>query len=312
MNSIRSPASANAVVGIRPTAGLVSRDGVVPLSSTQDAAGPLARTVPSAAALLGVMAGYDGRDPITARGVGRREGSYVDGLRPGALRGARIGVLQNFLGTDPELHGPVNRIVNRAARDLRRRGAGVQRVALPGGVTADALIASLDVQRFEIRAVLNRYLGSFDAPRRSLTEVIASGGVDARFLPTLRAADALVNGPSEPEYHARLARIAALRDQVLALMADHRLDALVYPQQKRLVVPIGQDQVDRNGILAAVTGFPSVAVPAGFSPPTATAPRGVPVGIEMLGRPFTEQRLLSLARDYERATRHRRPPASTP
>jgi Asp-tRNA(Asn)/Glu-tRNA(Gln) amidotransferase A subunit family amidase len=312
VNSIRSPASANAVVGIRPTAGLVSRDGVVPLSSTQDAAGPLARTVPSAAALLGVMAGYDGRDPITARGVGRREGSYVDGLRPRALRGARVGVLQNFLGTDPELHGPVNRIVDRAARDLRRRGARVQRVALPGGVTADALIASLDVQRFEIRAALNRYLGSFDAPRRSLTEVIASGGVDARFLPTLRAADALVNGPSEPEYHARLARISALRDQVLALMADRRLDALVYPQQKRLVVPIGQDQVDRNGILAAVTGFPSVAVPAGFSPPTATAPRGVPVGIEMLGRPFTEQSLLSLARDYERATRHRRPPASTP
>ena len=107
-------------------------------------------------------------------------------------------------------------------------------------------------------------------------------------------------------------RIQAFRDRILKLMADNRLDALVYPQQKRLVVPIGEDQVDRNGIMAAVTGFPSVTVPAGFSPPKPTAPRGVPVGLEVFGRPFDEQKLIRYAFDFEQATHHRREPARTP
>jgi Asp-tRNA(Asn)/Glu-tRNA(Gln) amidotransferase A subunit family amidase len=194
---------------------------------------------------------------------------------------------------------------------MRRQGADVFPVALPG-VTANGLIASLDVQRFELRKELDAYLGSFPAPRRSLAEIIASGRFDPQFGATLRQAQSFANGTEEPEYKARLAAIQALRDRVLKLMADNDLDALVYPQQKRLVVPIGQDQVDRNGIMAAVTGFPSVVVPAGFSRRTPTAPRGVPVGIEIFGRPWTEQRLLSLAYSFEQATRHRRQPAATP
>jgi Asp-tRNA(Asn)/Glu-tRNA(Gln) amidotransferase A subunit family amidase len=311
VNSIRSPSSANSVVGIRPTAGLVSRDGIVPVSSTQDAAGPLARTVADAAAGLAVMDGYDPADPITARGIGNREPSYRDELDRRALDGARIGLLTSFLGTDPALHGEVNAIVQRAARAMRREGARVIPVAMDG-VTADRLIAELDVQRFELRSELDRYLQSFAAPKRSLSEILASGEVAPLFVPTLQRADALANGLAEPDYKDRLARIQAFRDRVLKLMADNRLNALIYPQQKRLVVPIGQDQVDRNGIMAAVTGFPSVTVPAGFTAPKATAPRGVPVGLEIFGRPWSEQKLIRYAYDFEQATRHRRPPASTP
>ena len=311
VNSIRSPASANAVVGIRPTAGLVSRDGIVPVSSTQDVAGPLARTVADAATVLSVMDGYDRADPITARSIGNLESSYRDELDRTALDGARVGLFTSFLGSDRALHGEVNAIIGRAARTMRGRGAEVFPVALTG-VGADALIAQLDVQRFELKNQLDRYLASFDAPRRSLSDIIASGGVDPQFLPTLQRANALRDGLAEPDYKDRLVRIQAFRDRILALMADNDLDALIYPQQKRLVVPIGQDQVDRNGIMAAVTGFPSVTVPAGSSSPTSTAPHGVPVGLEIFGRPWSEQRLIAYAYDFEQATRHRRMPASTP
>lgn len=311
VNSIRSPASANSAVGIRPTAGLVSRDGIVPVSSTQDAAGPLARTVADAAAALGVMDGYDPADPATGRAAGKLERDYRDGLDRSALKGARIGVFTSFLGTDPALHGEVNATVRRAGRAMRAQGAEVFPVALEGA-TAERLIAELDVQRFELKGQIDRYLASFDAPKGSLAEIIASGQVDPLFLPTLATANSLESGTAEPEYKDRLVRIQALRDRVRNLMADNDLDALIYPEQKRLVVPIGQDQVDRNGILAAVTGFPSVTVPAGFSTPKPTAPRGVPVGLEIFGRPFDERKLIGYAYDFEQATHHRRAPASVP
>ena len=103
-----------------------------------------------------------------------------------------------------------------------------------------------------------------------------------------------------------------LQERVLKMMADGRLDAIVFPHQKRLVVPVGQSQVERNGALGSITGFPSIVVPAGFSAPTATAPIGVPVGLELLGRPYAEPTLIRMAYDFEQATRLRRPPASAP
>ena len=98
----------------------------------------------------------------------------------------------------------------------------------------------------------------------------------------------------------------------MKVMADNQLDALVYPHQKRLVVPIGETQVDRNGVLGAITGFPAITVPAGFSPQSKSAPIGVPIGIEFLGRPWSEPTLLKLAYAFEQATKYRRPPTSTP
>ena len=123
---------------------------------------------------------------------------------------------------------------------------------------------------------------------------------------------ALTRSVDEPAYQERRRASLTLRDHVMKLMADHRLDALVYPHQKRLVVPIGEDQVDRNGVLGAITGFPAITVPGGFSPKTASAPLGVPIGVEFLGRPFSEPILIRLASAFEHETRHRRAPASTP
>jgi amidase len=113
-------------------------------------------------------------------------------------------------------------------------------------------------------------------------------------------------------YRRRLQKRSELQQRVLKIMADNRLDAVVFPHQKRLVVPIGATQVERNGALGSVTGFPSIVVPGGFSPQTPTAALGVPVGIEFFGRPWSEKVLIEIAYGYEQATKHRRPPPSTP
>jgi amidase len=312
VNSVRSPASANSVVGIRGTAGLVSRDGIVPLGfPSQDAAGPLARTVEDAARFLDVLTGYDPADPITARSVGNVPRTYRRALDRDALRGARLGIFTPFFGTDPALHGQVNAVMGAAHRRLRAAGARLVRVAIPG-LTADGLIADLDVQRFEFKAALEAYLRTTRPPRSSLAEILASGLYHPSIDSFLRTANSIENGLEQPEYKDRLVGIHALRDQILKSMVDHDLDALVFPQQKRLVVPIGQPQVDRNGILAALTGFPEISVPGGFSARTRSAPLGVPVGLEIFGRPWSESKLIGYAYAFEQATRFRRPPRSTP
>jgi amidase len=108
-------------------------------------------------------------------------------------------------------------------------------------------------------------------------------------------------------------RNARTRDRLISLMAEHQLDAVIYPLQQRLVVPLSElNQADRNGILASVTGFPAITVPAGFSRPTATAPLGVPIGLDILGRPWSEGRLIQIAQGFEHATHSRRLPVSTP
>jgi len=117
----------------------------------------------------------------------------------------------------------------------------------------------------------------------------------------------------EPDYKERLLRNQRTRQALISVLAEHKLDALVYPLQKRLVVPLTElNQADRNGILASVTGFPAITVPAGFSAPTATAPLGVPVGMDILGKPWSEGRLIELAYGFEQAVHARKPPSSVP
>ena len=122
----------------------------------------------------------------------------------------------------------------------------------------------------------------------------------------------VIDGPQSPEYQRMLARRGALRQAVMTAIAANQLDAMLYPHQKRLVVPIGEDQAERNGVLSNSTGFPALTFPGGFSPPTASAPIGVPIGLELLGPEWSEPVLLKLAFAYEQATRHRKPPRSTP
>jgi amidase len=313
VNSIRSPASANALVGIRPTKGLVSRSGIIPVSETQDAIGPIARTVADAARILEVMAGYDRNDPSTAWSVGYAQGGYTARLGVDALKGAHLGVLKMMFGTSPQ-HQEVNAVMAKAISAMQQAGAVIVEVEAPA-LDADKLIADNDVQKYEYRALIDAYLATIpNAPAKSLAEIIASEKFHKpsleRFLTT---AAAYRSGMDEPDYKERLVRNQRTRDLLVDLMAELQLDAIVYPLQKRLVVPIGEaTQVDRNGILAAVTGFPAITMPAGFSEPSAQAPLGVPIGIDFLGRPWSEGRLIEIADHFERVTKIRRPPFATP
>jgi amidase len=313
MNSIRSPASAGSLVGFRSTKGLVSRAGVIPVSHTQDVTGAITRSVEDAAIMLDVMAGFDPADPATAYGVNHIPHSFTDYLDAGGLRGARIGMLTSFFGKGT-IHAEVNAVITTARDAFRSAGASIIEVADPA-LDSDAILREYDVQRWEFKALFNAYLASLGdrAPVKSLRELIASGRYHKPLEEFLVAADAIEAPETDPDYLARLARIEQLRERVLLLMAMHNLDAIAYPLQKRLVHAIGDPhQSERTGILAGVTGFPAVTVPAGFSSPDANAPLGVPVGLDILARPFEDARLIRIAYAFEQAAQIRRPPHSTP
>jgi len=309
VNSIRSPASACSLVGIRPTIGLVSRDGIIPYSFTQDAAGPMARTVADAAAMLGVLAGYDPGDPATAWSIGHVEKNYTRHLRKDGLRGKRIGILRSFFGTRP-VHEEVNAVSRKAIADCRRLGAAMVELSTPD-LDSGAIVSDISVHLYDLRPDLDSYLGDPKAgtPVKSLGAIIASGKYHPGIEKNIMEAMALQR---DAAYFERLAKRAKLQERVMALMAGKRLDALVFPHQKRPVVPVGESQVERNGSLGSVTGFPSIVVPGGFTRPTETAAIGVPVGIEFLGRPWTEGLLIEIGYAYEQGTKNRRPPVTTP
>jgi amidase len=314
VNSIRSPASANNIVGIRPTLGLVSRAGIIPYSFTQDAAGPLARTVTDAAKMLNVLVGYDPNDPATAWSVGNTsvgntntEEDYTKFLNANGLHGKRIGVLRSFFGTAP-INNEVNSIANQAVADLKRSGATVVELTTPD-LDSGKLTSDVSVHLYEFKPAINAYLAAGNPPVKSLEEIIASG----KFHPNIRANITKAQGlEMDDSYRLRLQKRSELQQRVMKIMADDRLDAIMFPHQQRLVVLIGETQVERNGVLGAVTGFPSIVVPGGFSSPTPTATIGVPVGIEFLGRPWSEKLLIEIGYGYEQATRHRRPPPTIP
>jgi amidase len=310
VNSIRSPASANSLVGVRPTHGLLSLNGIMPVSSTQDAIGPIARHVIDAATMLQVMAVADPADPQTA---GHPHPNYISSLKADALKGRRIGVLRVMFGSKPE-HQEVNAVIERALAAMRKAGATVVDLDAPD-LDADKLIAQNDVQKYEFKALMDRYLATIpNAPVKTAEAIYAGGRYNHPTLESfLKSATAFKDGLSEADYKVRLERDAKTSKALKKLMDDNRLDAVVYPLQKRLVVPLSElSQADRNGILAGVTGFPAITVPAGFSEPTDSAQLGVPVGMDILGRPFSEAKLLSLAYSFEQATHFRRPPESAP
>lgn len=309
--SIRSPASAASLVGVRPTRGLVSRAGVIPNSSTQDEIGPITRTVKDAARLLDVMVGYDPNDPITAFGVGKPPASYAAGLKVTALNGARIGVMGNLYGKE-ERHGEVNRVMEQVIGVMEARGATVVRFTLP---EYDLLSQNVSTDRYEARTVFDKYFAELGAgaPVTSFRQLVDTKTASPDIQKTMEAEIAIEDGLNNATYRERMLNRDKLRVAVASKMAQLQLDAILYPQQRILVALAGQpDQPERNGTLSHGTGFPAVTFPAGFSTPTATAALGVPVGAELLGRDYSEPLLLSLAYSFEQATRLRKPPASTP
>jgi Asp-tRNA(Asn)/Glu-tRNA(Gln) amidotransferase A subunit family amidase len=306
--SVRSPASAQSLVGLRPTRGLISRSGIIPISTTQDEAGPITRTVEDAARMLDVMAGYDPGDPITAFGAHRTPSAYTAFLEAGRLKGARIGVLTQFFGREP-VHEEVNRVTEAAIEKMRRAGAVIARVTI---ADLERLTRDIQVADYEAKAAFDEYLVSRGprAPVRSFDEFFARG----EFHPSIRASleAELRARRDEIEYTNRLLRRQDLRQAVMTAFAANQLDAMLYPHQRRLVAPIGEEQVERNGVLSNSTGFPAITFPGGFSRVTASAPLGVPVGIELLGPEWSEPTLIGLAFAFEQLARVRQPPASTP
>ena len=307
--SIRSPASANNLVGIRPTRGLVSRAGVIPNSLTQDEVGPITRTVTDAALLLDVMAGYDAADPITAFGNGRIPGSHARLLGTDALKGARIGVMANLSGTEAR-HTEVNQVMEGVIARMAGLGALVVRFNLPD---YDALAPAVATSQFEARTVMDRYFATLgpDAPIKSFAELVAAK--TSAVQKTLEAEFAVVDGMNSQAYKDRTLNRDKLRLAVAKIFADLKLDAILYPLQKILVAPVvAEDQLERNGTLSNGTGFPAVTFPGGFSSPTESAPLGVPVGAELLGLDYTEAKLLGYAYAFEQASGLRKLPKSTP
>ncbi len=308
INSIRSPASACNLAGIRPTVGLVSRSGIVPYSLTQDTAGPICRTVEDCVRTLDVIRGYDPDDPATAWSAGRYPPSYLPFLKKEGLAGKRLGILRSFFGK-----AAINQLVNQVmegALDLLEAGGAVL-IDIQDPLDSDWMIREVSVHLDDFRAHLDAYLAGLrpDAPVHSVGEIIESGLYHPGIGENLKTAMNLEVGT--PRYNQKRLRQLALAGQIIKIMADLDLDALIYPHQQQLVCKIGEGQKQRNGVLCSATGFPSIAVPAGMAPDP-RAPLGVPVGLEISGRPYSEPILIEIAYGFEQLAAVRQPPESCP
>ncbi|HEX6464372.1 MAG TPA: amidase [Vicinamibacterales bacterium] len=308
--SIVCPSGANGLVGIKPTVGLISRAGVVPISHTQDSAGPMARTVSDAAMLLGAMTGVDPEDAATKASASHARSDYTKALDAHALRGARIGVArkQYFGYSDAADH-----VIDRAIADLKTAGAVI---VDPADIsTASKLDAcENEVLQYEFKSDINKYLAARGPASRvhSLADLIAFDEREkAREMPFFGQElfqQAQKKGPvSSPPYRTARARCRSLaREQGIDLVLHvHRLDAIIAPTGSPAWTTDlinGDHFTGASSTPAAVAGYPSVTVPAGDA-------FGLPVGLSFIGTAWSEPRLIALAYAYEQATRHRHPPA---
>ena len=300
--SIRIPSAHNNLVGLRPTKGLSSIGGIVPLSVTQDVAGPLARSVQDLATMLDATIGEDPADAATHLQPGQVRPKFAEALRAGALRGARIGILEPLFGNAGD-DQDVIRVVRAAVEEMKKEGAEAVPVPMP---ELNAAIEGTSVIDFEFREDLANYLAqSGNPPVKSLAEIVDRGLIHASLEVGMRRRLAS-KGRNSEEYQQAMAKRASLAQAMLTVMDDQKLDALVYPVMKRRPARIGDGQNGTNCQLSASTGFPAISMPAGFTE------EGLPVGVELFARPFDDAKLVSFAYDYERATGHRRAPALTP
>ncbi|KAJ5422855.1 Amidase [Penicillium cf. griseofulvum] len=307
MNSLRSPASACGVVGFRPSTGNVSCVGIVPVSQTQDAAGPMGRSVRDVKIMYGVMKGDEGKvDVSEARSRSRQ---------------VRIGVLEAYFQPERCADGTVeseyiveNQIVQdviwSSLRSIQEQDADITLVSIAPSSHPDwsfgTLFEKADTQAFEFKHYLDEFLQSslvLSTPHQSLESIAQSGEFDLQAMTHVFSA-----GLEDPEtfsltseaYRSRLEYIAALKESVKECFDRYDIDALVYPHQTQLPVKIGaMKQNGRNGVLAALTGRPAICIPAGRSPKTASAVLGVPVGLELMARRWGDDELLDIAERVE-------------
>ena len=300
--SIRIPAAYGSLFGLRPTSGLVSRNGVIPLSHTQDVIGPLARTVTDLAIALDVTVGQDPADSATAILNGRELPQFAAALQKDALRGKRLGVLRNYMtGTDNDIADSI-RATTRAMVAL---GAELIDVSIPD---LDSLMARSGVIPFEFKWDLMDFLVKYPgAPVSSLREIIDRGLHHEALDATFRTRDSVQSRDSDA-YRAALAKQAALRTRLVALFDSLRLDGLIYPTMQRRPVLVGEAQPGTTCSLSSHSGLPALSIPAGFTND------GLPVGLEMMGKPFDDAKLVAMAYAFEQSPggARRRPPLTTP
>jgi amidase len=310
--SVVSPSNNNSLVGIKPTLGLLSRSGIVPIAHSQDTAGPMTRTVADTALLLGAMAGVDADDAATRNSGRRGSRDYTKSLDANGLRGARIGVMRNRLfGSSPA----ADQIAETAIADMKKQGAVIVDPAnIPTLGRFDD--SELEVLLYEFKADLNKYLSWLgpSSPVHSLKDVIAFNEAhkdqELRYFGQEVMVMAEKKGPlTSPAYKAALAKNLRMARTlgIDAVMTKYSLDALVAPTGGPAWLTdlvngdSGTASLPAPSSVAAVAGYPHITVPAGYV-------RGLPVGLSFIGRAWSEPTLIKLAYAYEQATRHRRPP----
>ncbi len=307
-NSIRGPSSHTALVGIRSTIGLTSRDGIIPLYYDKDIGGPMARTVADAVAVFDVLAGYDPADPVTEPSREHRAEDYNAFLDAGALAGARIGVMRqwsNRRGADAEV--------------LARFSEALQAMRSQGAIIVDSVVipemdelrrSGLWCRRFKYD--LNRYLQTLgaDAPVKNLDEIVATSQTHPSIRPRLEFFQAVQDPPEVDEGCRRaLENQTLLRAAVRRQLNQHQLDVMVYPtwsNPPRLIGDLNTPHGDNSQDLAPGTGFPAITVPMGY------VRDGLPVGLQIFGDAWSEPTLIAIAYSFEQATHHRRAPRTTP
>jgi len=317
--SIRGPAAHGNAVGLRPTVPLVSRFGMMPATPSQDTLGPIARTVRDAALMLDVIAGYDVNDPVTAYAEGHVPPTYTEFLKRDGLKGARLGVLRVPLDpkADPQSadYKNVRTLIDRALAAMQAQGAQIiDPMPVPEILKQVDKLYTDNV--YETEPAIDSYLAAHPgAPIKTLREILLTGKVVPSR--TNRLITNVGKTPSDAGNLTVIQRREELRQAVLKIMADLHLDAIVHatfdyppgkipPEPLTIADPAGVGDLGNNRRLAPLIAFPALSVPAGFTP------EGLPVGIEFLGRQFSEGRLLTLGYAFEQATHHRRPPMTTP
>jgi Asp-tRNA(Asn)/Glu-tRNA(Gln) amidotransferase A subunit family amidase len=309
-NSIRGPSSHNALVGIRPTIGLTSRDGIIPLFLSADVGGPIVRTVEDAAAMLDAVAGYDPEDPITQHSEGHIPKSYKTFLDKNGLRGARIGVFRPYIDsptTDPQIKA----LTEKAIRDLKSRGAEI----VDPFVIPNFEELSKNIYCGDFQSDLNHYLAKHGqgAVYGNLAQIIESGlylpYIESRLKQTAAAKPASeADDTLCPDVYHNKKKIefgAAIR----AAMTKTKVQAIVYPTWSNAPRKVGDDKSpagDNSQVLSPQSGFPAITVPMGYTYDV------LPAGLTFLGDSFSEGTLIKFAYAYEQATKNRHPPAKFP
>jgi amidase len=293
--SILSPSNANSDVGIKPTVGLISRQGVVPIAASQDTAGPITRTVTDAAILLGVMTGVDARDPATISGIGLALSDYTPYLKADGLKGARLGVPQEYWAT---LTPEQNAIGQAALQMMRNMGATVVNVSIPSFAQLNAFSSS--VLQYEFHRDLDTYLASRgpNSPIKTLADIIAYNNAHADM--ALKYGQVLAINSQNTDLYAAEPQYIADRATDLQLAKVQGLDAAIDGNNLTALIFPGSSSAG----IAAKAGYPTVIVPAGYLSTSS------PYGIGFTGKAYTEATLISLAYSFEQATKIRQPPGS--